>query len=109
MSVVETLTTAERELLQVLTPDLKLGRDARLGDEWRLFYVNLNSPLHSMRFSADLVTGLIGRGLIYVTQASWQCPPLNQRIPYSCRLTREGENARASVLAETPRQWRLAA
>lgn len=109
MSLVETLTTAERDLLRVLTADLHLGRDARLADPWRLFYVNLNAPEHALRFSPELVDGLIGRGLIYITQASWECPPLNKRIPFSCRLTREGENARASVLAETRRPLRWAA
>ena len=109
MSIVETLTVEERDLMRVLTPDLKLGRDPRMGEPWRLFYVDLRSPQHVMRFSEDLVSGLIGRGLINVTQASWEVPPHNQRIPFACRLTREGENARASVLAETPRQSRLAA
>lgn len=109
MSITDGLSPAERDLLRVLTPDLKLARSAKVGEAFSLAYVHTGSDLDRMRFSEELVYGLIAKGFIYVLQAAYAVPPATERVPYTARLDRQGEVAHAKIKAETPRKMDKAA
>lgn len=112
MSIVGNLTSEERAMVRALNDDRKIERAAIEGKPFHLAGPGTTEALRALQFPQAMVYGLIEAGLLYVTQRAYAFEDLSWPTgrPFSCRLTREGLTARATILAETPRQqWRLAA
>ena len=109
MTTVPELSGAERLILLSMRPLEAIGRPAVHGRPFRILGRNLQSPAAKLSFREDVVLGLVGRGLLTVTQAAGEIVGRTAKCPFSVILSKDGENVRTRLIADRPTEWRAAA
>lgn len=109
MTTVPSLSDAERLILLTMRPLEAVSRKAFHGKPFRLLERSLSSLAAKLSFPEDVVLGLVSRGLLTVNQAAAEIPGRTAKCPFSCILSKEGEQVRTKLIAERPVEWRAAA
>lgn len=97
-NIARALLPEQREVVLGLTTDRSVRRPGIAGAEWHITPVNLSSRTAQLRFSEDLIAGLVRDGLLYVTQATGPLPRNPDGVKFSARLSRTGFEVRQHLL-----------
>lgn len=99
------LSPDEYRLIVMVRPLQALRRPGFRGRPFRLEGETLHTSRSEARFSEELVLGLVGRGLLTVTQCAkdlpvWGQPGLTYDCPFAVILSKQGVEQRAMHLSD---------
>jgi hypothetical protein len=92
------LSVEEHALLSVLPARSSLIRPGFRGYDFKLGDQNHDIGIGRMRFSEELVLGMVAKGLLRVNQAARPVPERTDSVPFSVIISKAGLETRARIL-----------